>query len=54
MENEILLPSREIIKKIIELTATDDNGEVWGMDIPLGSMDQLIDEAIEIIKANNT
>jgi hypothetical protein len=54
MANHIKLPKRETIKKIIKLTADESNGEVWGMDIPLGSMEKLIDAAILIIKAEKT
>jgi uncharacterized alkaline shock family protein YloU len=42
--------SRETLKKIIELTAHEHNGDVWGDDTILGTMDELIDKALEIIK----
>ena len=44
------LPSRESIRKIIELTAQDCNGDVWGADTVLGTMDELIDAALEILR----
>jgi hypothetical protein len=45
-------PSRETIKKIIELTAheQEDGGDVWGDDTVLGTMDEIIDKALEIIR----
>jgi hypothetical protein len=44
------LPSRESIRKIIELTAHDYNGYVWGNDTVLGTMEKLIDAAMEILR----
>ena len=46
----VSLPSRESIRKIIELTAHDCNGDVWGDDTVLGTMDELIDAALEILR----
>ena len=46
--------SRETIRKIIELSAYEDSkGDVWGMDTYLGKMDELIDDAIKIVKEND-
>ncbi|NPV13067.1 MAG: hypothetical protein HPY57_14975 [Ignavibacteria bacterium] len=46
--------SRETLRKIIELSAYEDSkGDVWGMDTYLGKMDELIDDAIKIIKEND-
>jgi hypothetical protein len=47
-----MIPSREAIRKIIELTSDiyNDSGDVWGHDTDLGNMENLIDKAIEIIK----
>ena len=44
--------SRETIRKIIELTTHEFDNNVWGDDYPIGTMDKLIDRAIEIIKDN--
>ncbi len=41
---------RSTIQKIIELTAYGDDDNIWGMDTYLGTMDELIDEALDIIK----
>jgi hypothetical protein len=46
----VSLPSRESIRKIIELTTHDFNGDVWGDDTVLGTMDELIDAALEILR----
>ena len=46
--------SRETLRKIIELSAYEDSkGGVWGMDTYLGKMDELIDDAIKIIKEDD-
>lgn len=47
---EKILPTRESIRKIIELTAHEYDGDVWGDDTILGTMDELIDAAIEILR----
>lgn len=45
------LPSRETIKKIIELTAYENRqGDVWGFDTILGTMDELVDKALDILR----
>jgi len=44
-------PIRDIIKQIIELTAHEYKGRVWGHDTDIATMDELIDQAIEIIKS---
>lgn len=41
--------TRETIRKIIELTTHESDGVVWGNDKVLGTMDELIDEVLEII-----
>lgn len=41
--------NRELMKKIIELTSHEYNGEVWGDDTVIGTMDELIDEGLKII-----
>jgi hypothetical protein len=48
--------SRQTIREIIKLTTheLEEGGDVGGDDIPLGTMDQLIDRAIEIIKQNES
>lgn len=46
-------PQREIIRKIIELTAEEFNGQVWGHDTDLGTMDELINKGIEIVKTGD-
>lgn len=43
--------STKTIREIIELTSHEDSyGEVWGDDTVIGTMDELIKKAIEIIK----
>ena len=46
--------SRETIRQIIELSAheQEEGGDVWGDDMVVGTMNKLIDDAIEIIKRN--
>jgi hypothetical protein len=47
--------SRKTIREIIELSAHEqsEGGYVWGDDTILGTMDELIDNVIEIIKRND-
>ena len=52
-KKNVHIPSRNVIRKIIELTAEDCDGTVWGSDMPLGTMDNLIDKAIKILKNNS-
>jgi len=49
------IPSREKIRKIIELTADVYNatGDVWGYDTDLGNIEVLINQAIEILKEHD-
>lgn len=42
--------NRETIKKIIELTTHEYDGEIWGDDYCMGSLDDLIDKAMKIVE----
>ncbi len=44
------IPSRETIRKIISLTTNGPDDDLWGNDMALGSMDELIDQAIKTLK----
>ncbi len=48
--HDIKYTSRKKIKKVIELTAHEDaRGEVWGNDIPLGNIEDLVNQAEKIL-----